>query len=341
MYDRAQDKDVLVIGAGLIGAMIANQLANGGRRVAVVDAQKTAQSATRRAVGIATPYLTPAHLADTTRGVDIITNLALRLVVSPRACRVMHLASTPAATDALAAVCEELKGNRPKLQWIDGAQGAVPAGYTGGLVAHNSVLLDLDVLTGRLLQHPNISMHEDIEIQALDSSHGSLSALAAGYTVRANAIVLATNAYVGMLSPYLSDAVRIVRGVTWSSKPLDHDQQLLEHVLQAIPMPLIIDGARMVMAQTRDWRLRIFAHRPDNQGDPSADIAAFLRAHAPELAAHTEEWRYGVTTITADNVPLIGKLAGEGTVVYAIGAGMYGPAWAPIIAERVQQLVEG
>ena len=107
MVERAPDKDVLVIGAGLIGAMIAQQLANGGRRVAVVDAQKIAQSATRRAIGIATPYLTPAHVADTARGVDIITNLALRLVVSPRACRVMHLATTPAMTEVLSDLCEE------------------------------------------------------------------------------------------------------------------------------------------------------------------------------------------------------------------------------------------
>jgi glycine/D-amino acid oxidase-like deaminating enzyme len=339
MDDRTADIDVLVIGAGLIGAMIANQLANGGRRVAVVDAQKAAQAATRRAVGIATPHPTRAHISDTVHGVDLITNLALQLAVSPRACRVMHVASTPAATDALRAACEELKGNRPKLLW-ETKPGAVPAGYSGGMVVHNSVLLDLDVLTIRLLQHTNITMREDIEIQALDASNSSISALASGYTVRANAIVLATNAYAGILSPYLGDAVRLVRGVTWSSKPLDRDSHLLEHMLQAIPMPLIIDDARLVMAQTRDWRLRIFARDADNQGDPTADIAAFLRAHAPKLAAQTEEWRYGVTSLTSDSTPLIGRLAGAGTVVYALGAGMYGAAWAPIIAERVQALVE-
>ncbi len=339
MDDRTPDKDVLVIGAGLIGAMIANQLANGGRRVAVVDAQKTAQAATRRAVGIATPHLTGDHSADTVRGVDLITNLALRLAVSPRACRVMHLASDPVESDALRAVCEERKGQRPKVLW-ESKPGAVPAGFNGGMVAHNSVLIDLEVLTVRLLQHPNITVHEDIEIQTLDASNGRLRALAAGYTVQANAIVLATNAYAGLLSPYLGDAIHLVRGVTWSSKPLDRDQQLLERVLQAIPMPLIIDDGRLVMAQTRDWRLRIFARSADPQRDPAVDIAAFLHTHAPELAAHTEEWRYGVTSITADNAPLTGRLAGAGAVVYALGAGMYGPAWAPIIAERVQALTE-
>lgn len=341
MDERAPDKDILVIGAGLVGAMIAYQLANGGRRVAVVDAMKAGQSATRRAVGLATPYLSREHVADTVRGVEILSNLALRLAVSARACRVMHLASTPADTGALRATCDELLGNRPTLAWIEGQGSLVPAGYIGGLVAQSSVQIDLDVLTMRLLQHPNITLYEEIEILALNSNPGHLSAIAAGNTVRANAIVLATNAYAGLLSPYLGDAVHMVRGVTWTSKPLDNDQRLLELMLQAIPMPLVIDHGRLVMAQTRDWRLRVYAQQADIRCDPAADITAFLRDHIPELMAHSDDWCCGVTSSTADGAPLVGRLANDTLVLYALGAGLYGPAWAPIMAERVQQLVEG
>ncbi|HEY3290785.1 MAG TPA: FAD-dependent oxidoreductase [Anaerolineae bacterium] len=341
MDDRAPDKDILVIGAGLVGAMIAYQLANGGRHVAVVDAMKAGQSATRRAIGLATPLLSREHIADTTRGVDILTNLAVHLAVSPRACRVMHLASKPADTEALHAMCDALPDNHRALAWIEGPGSLVPAGYTGGLVAQNSVQIDLDVLTLHLLQHPNITLYEDIEILALNANPGHLTAIAAGYSVRANAIVLATNAYAGLLSPYLGDALHLVRSVTWTSKPLDSNQRLLELMLQAVPMPLVIDHGRLVLSQTRDWRLRIYARKSTVRSDPAAAITDYLHEHLPELMAHSEDWCSGVTSTTPDSAPLVGRLANDTLVLYALGAGMNGPAWAPIMAERIQQLVEG
>ncbi len=330
-----------MIGSGLVGATIANHLANAGRRVAIVDALKPAQAGTRRAVGIATPLMTPNYIADTVRGVDGITNLAMRLAVSPRACRVMHLATAPSDTEALQLAAASFKDKRPKVLW-ENKTDAVPTGFSGGMIVHNGVLLDLGLLTNRLLQHPYISVHDNIEIQSLDSSNNRLTALAHGHSICANAIVIATNAYAGSLSPYVGDSVQMARCVTWSSRPLDQNQPLLERMLQVVPLPLIIDDARMLMAPTLDWRLRIFARSIDNKHDPAADITAFLRARLPELTAETDEWRYGVTSITADHAPLVGRLAsaGSGSVVYAVAAGMYGPAWATVMAERVLALVE-
>jgi glycine/D-amino acid oxidase-like deaminating enzyme len=53
----------------------------------------------------------------------------------------------------------------------------------------------------------------------------------------------------------------------------------------------------------------------------------------------SERWLAGTTTVTRDGAPLVGELVGEGKVLYAIGAGMYGPAWAPVIAERIAGLL--
>src|SRR5512141_2288535 len=101
-------REVLFIVAGFIGAMIANQLANTDRRVTVVDAHKVAQGATRRAVGLVTPRLAKEHLQDTTRGVSIVNNLAMGLGVPSKACRVLHLATSPADSLALHELCNSL-----------------------------------------------------------------------------------------------------------------------------------------------------------------------------------------------------------------------------------------
>jgi glycine/D-amino acid oxidase-like deaminating enzyme len=337
---RERESQVLVVGAGLIGATIAHQLATRGQRVAVVDAQKAADGATKRALGLATPHLSPEHVADTVRGVDALSALAMQLRVPARAVRVLHLASKPADTDALREVYQTLRGGRPRLIW-ESRPDAIPAGYSGGIVAHNSILLDIPALVVQLLQHPRITLRENAEVQALEGQGGVLTALAQGYTVRARAIVLATNAYAGLLSPYLADAVQVVRGAVWTSRPLNREAVIMERVLRAVPMPLLIDRTHLSVAQTLDSRLRINAWHWDHQTDydPGQDIQRFLRAQLPELLDYTEAWQTGVMTVTRDSAPLVGKLAGNGTVLYALGAGMYGPAWAPIIAERIAQML--
>jgi glycine/D-amino acid oxidase-like deaminating enzyme len=337
------DADILVIGAGLVGACIANRLAGDGLRVAVVDAGGIGQGATRRAAGLATPRLTSEHLADTARGTDAITNMALRLGVVPRACRVLHLTSKPADVDALRERLDALNGAtaNPKLTW-ETEPGLVPEGFGGGILVHQSALIDPVALTTKLLQHSNIAVQENVEIQSLEWHGATLTALSQDHTIRASAAVLATNAYAGTLSPYLADAVDVVRGIMWSSHPLERESVLLERMLHVAPMPLVIDRAHLLVTQTVDWRLRINAWHWDNHNndDPAEDVQRFLRAHLPELLEYTEEWRSGTTTVTHDGAPLVGRLAGEGRVFYALGAGMFGPAWAPIMAEQVAELVK-
>jgi glycine/D-amino acid oxidase-like deaminating enzyme len=334
-----KNREVLVIGAGLIGALIANKLANTDRRVTVVDAHRVAQGATRRAIGLVTPRLTQEHLQSTTRGVDSISTLAMSLGVPSRSSRVLHLASTPAGALALHEFCSALNSTKPKLTW-ETKLGLVPVGYDSGIIAYNSLLLDAEMLTTRLLRHVGIKVYEDIEIQKLEYHEGRLSALAHGHTVRTDAVVLATNAYAGMLSPYLADAIHVVRTVTWSSRPIKVEDELMARVLQVIPIPLVIDHAHMMVAQNLDGRLRVSAWSWDSQpDDPGSAIRLFLRTHLPELLDHTEEWRSGAMAITQDGAPLVGKMAGDGAVLYALGAGADGAAWAPLMADHIVQLL--
>ena len=126
-----QEDNVLVIGAGLVGAMVAYHLASHGRRVVVLEAQKIAQGATRRAIGLATPQLSTdsVRVSDTLHGVDAITRLAMHLKVPARSCRVLHLASKSADSDTLHALCEQFSSGRPRLTW-ETRQNLIPQGYS-------------------------------------------------------------------------------------------------------------------------------------------------------------------------------------------------------------------
>jgi glycine/D-amino acid oxidase-like deaminating enzyme len=89
------------------------------------------------------------------------------------------------------------------------------------------VLFDIAGLTKKLLEHPRIIVRENAEVQALEHRGARVLVLAQGYTLQCAALVLATNADGGLLSPYLADAAQAAHGYTWLSRPLS-DQPDLE-----------------------------------------------------------------------------------------------------------------
>ena len=327
--------------------MIAANLAEQGAQVSVIDALHVAGGATRRALGLATPSLNPAHVKETAQGVQRLTHLATQHGVLPQACRVLHVASTPARADALRLNGLSLSGTQFK--W-ETSPSLVPSGFGGGLSVNGSAVLDIGMLTTKLLQHRGITVHTGIEVNQLEFHEGRMMALAAGYTIRASSVVLATNAYCGLLSPYLADSVQFARGVLWTSRmieanPISEDDDADDVV--PIQMPLIADNGKLTVVPGTDDRVRLAAWQWDESlgsaptSDPTDDVQQFLSQHLPHLAQHTELWQNSVTTMTHDGAPLVGKLDGEGRVFYAVGLGLYGLAWGPVVAERMTELVAG
>ena len=341
-----RDTEVLVIGAGLIGAVIAAKLAENGLAVAVVDAQSVGGGATRRALGLVMPSLHPAHRRDTARGVELLASLARQHNLKPRPVNTLHVASQPADADALRGLADELRADGLDAHW-EMDPSIVPGTFGGGLSVADSIQVDLALLTMRLLQRSGVVVKQNLEIQSLERSAGGLVALAPGYSIRASSIVLATNAYTGLLSPYLGDAVTVARGAIWRSRPQ-------ARALPCLEAPVVVDGGRVVALQTADMRLHVAAWywdgRPD--GDPAQEAHSYLDAHMPDLLTETEAWLSSTTIASRDGGPLVGVLSGgqqsasgngaansvTDGVYYALAGGPFGPAWAPIIAEQVASL---
>lgn len=327
--------DVLVIGAGVTGAVIAATLADAGMKVAVMEALSVGGGATRRALGIATLDPRDAHVADTARGLNLLKQLAQRCGVLLQSTPALHLVTSPEREAALRQVAGA--HNDSHLEWITDTS-RLPQGFAGGLLAHDSTLVDLDLLLMRLLQHPNILVQQQVEAFDLQFNRDNTMVLGRGYTVHAPRVVLATNAYAGLLSPYLSESVRIVRGMVFTSHPLNDngsgDQSSSLHTL-----PMVVNDASLMLTPAREGRIKAAAWMWDgNDADPYFLLRAFLRRLDGDLSQQAAQWNAGVTTVTDDGAPLVGKLAGEGNVMYALGLGPFGLAWAPIVAERIAAL---
>lgn len=332
--------DVLVIGAGYTGAMVAAHLAAQGAHVAIVDAQAVGDGATRRAIGLATPSLSLQHLAETMRGLNALTYMADQHGVIPVICNVLHVAGHMLGNDQLRQQFLQLqKADAARFAWETSIE-VVPKGFGAAISVAHSLQINLEFLTVKLLQHPNISVYPNVEITQLRHENGIMHALAEGYTLRAESVVLATNAYSGSLSSYLAESVRFARGTIWTSRPLEEES----YDAGLYAWPVIVDGGRLLVARGNDSRLRIAAwnmddRSPGNDRDPGQAIRRFLDQQASDLLSETERWQSGVTTYTADGAPLVDRLDMDGRVFYATAAGLYGLAWGPIIAEKVTDLI--
>ncbi len=327
--------DVLVIGAGLTGAVIAAQLADRNARVGIVDAQRVGQAATRRALGLATISPHMAHIRETKYGLERLKRLAAQHGALLQSCSVIHLATTRERERALQQLAEAVPD--AGLEWTT-QRDLLPSGFAGGLLAHDSALVDVDLLLVRLLRHPNIAIRQYAEVFRLESAGEVTYALCKDLTITAYCVILATNVYVGLLSPYLADSVRGARGAIWSSQP-PQAAGAPAHLYAG--MPLLFDDARLALMPGKDGKLHGAAwlwHERDADKDPSEELRRFLKRFGLGKPEQTSQWSTGVTTTTDDGAPRVGRLDVEGNMLYALGLGAYGLAWAPVVAERIAAL---
>ena len=326
--------DILVIGAGFAGAMIAAHLAERNVRVGIVDAQRIGQGATRRALRLATLSPHPAHLHETKRGLEQLRRIAEQHGALLQSCSVVHLATTPERREALQRLAEV--NTDAGIEWVDQLD-ALPADLDSGLLVHDSALVDVDRLMVRLLRHPNITVRQHTQVLKLESHHDMTYVLCKGYTLSALCVVLATNAYVGLLSPYLADSVRAARGAVWTSRPLRDGATGPLH----LPMPLIFDDGRLTLMPGGDSQAQAAAwlwHEHEAGKDPTDELRRFLKRFGLGKPEQTSQWTAGVMTVTDDGAPRVGRLNADGTVLYALGLGPYGLAWSAITAAKTAEL---
>jgi len=347
---RSDACDVVVVGAGLVGASVAARLTREGFDTAILEARRVAGGASGRSAGMVLTGL-PAHYswaasvygrrqayqlwALTTGGRDRLVEGAKRLRVPVERSGSLALAIDEEEADML--------WESAKLLREDGFDASfsltdpLDRGFRGALVRPGDAMVDAAALTQALLVDDDVVVHEGTEVHALEPAGDDIRVWAHGRTVLCSAVVLAVNGYGALIHPYLAESIAPVQGHVFALKvsgQVIHDQPCTfahgKHFLRPLP-----DGRVLIGGWDREGTSR-------GRGNPGDRIAASLSRHFPEADLSRLDHRTEVMGFTPDGLPLLGRVPGLPRVYFAVGFAGRGLSWAFVAAEQlVDAMVNG
>jgi glycine/D-amino acid oxidase-like deaminating enzyme len=340
--------DTVVVGAGLTGALVAHHLAEASQSVAVLEAKRAPGSPATRGPGVAflgtpEPYATlQTRLgADqgrqvwklTRRNLDMLTTILEK--VHQQATPVGSLRITDDATEA--ALLQEssilLRQDLYAAEMDDdvgfanevGKTNLTDYGYQAGLRTAEDLTFEPEALTAALLDHANITVEYETEVQAIRQAQrpadaAMLSIWARKHYLHAKNVILASGAHAARLCPSLAGII----------SPLSM-QAIDLHTEAALPTPLIINRGQVVVeAHAEHWRMIGWSSAGKDAMPIIADVAQQLCPDAPVVGRHS--WW---AAQSADELPVVGPAPDMPNVYVVNGLGPFGWSWVCVAVDRL------
>ena len=340
---RRDAHDVIVVGAGLVGAAVAARLTEEGLDTAIFEARYVTGGATGRSLGVAFLGLAGHYSwavsvygrqqareiwALTAGGRGRLVEAAARLAVP-----VQRTGSIALAVDEEEA---DLLWESVNLLREDGYQASfsltdpLGRGFEGALRRPGDATVDTAALTRALLKGVGVVVHEGAEVYALEPVGDRIRVWAHGRDAVCRFVVLAINGYAALIDPYLSERVKPVPSLVFSTDPLSDP---------ILDQPCTVDHGRATIRSLPDGRLLVGLQRrpgfPTDAGPVDDPTMQVVLGHLPELQLRSGDSWSEMTGVTPDGLPLLGSLPGMPQVYFAVGFNGRGLSWAFVAAERL------
>lgn len=349
--------DVVVVGAGIVGAAVAARLARQGMRVAVLEAQQVAGGATGRSAGLLLTGM-PGHYRwavqsfgrETARalwelsveGRERLMETAAHLGVQVERTGSLALAVTEEETEALRASAELLQEDGFDARF--GKSDPLRRGFLAALEHPDDGVVDAADLTRALLASAPIAVHTGTEVQALEAEGSGIRVWAYQRTVRCGAVVLATGGYAPTLEPALSRWVNpghaLGIAARWDEGRDEPPPTLPCYADYGYEYARPLSDGRLLLGA---WRYPRRPSSSESSADPDTalreGLSRFARRYFPAVEGNVLHRRSGVIGCTPDGVPVVGSLPHLPGVYFALGLGGWGLCWAFIAAERVAEMM--
>lgn len=349
---------VLIIGAGIIGAAIADALATRGAKVTVLDMRGPGRGASFASAGILAPHVESHHdsrfLDLATRSLDMYD--AVVSDVTARSGRRVEYARTGTLEVALdEADLGRLENARPRLQragiahrWLSAGdlrsfEPSVSGAALGALLIEPHGFVGVGSFIAALVQSARVSgasFETPVEAVEVDPHHDSVEVRTGQSRYSADAVVIAAGTWSGR--------VRIRNVARLDVHPVRG--QLLHLNWTAGQLPgRVVWGPRCYTVPWSDRSLLAGATVEDAGFDERSTVSGIqelttaVNEMLPEArTASLQDVRVGLRPASADELPIIGPLPSSPRVVVATGHYRNGVLLAPVTAAIVRDyLVDG
>jgi len=334
--------DVVVIGAGLAGALVARRLAEASLTVVTLESRDTPGGLANHGAGLALlgtphPYVTlqqqlgegAAREAWTLtrdnlkRLTDTLKKLgqpfehvgSFRPTHSSTQARLLQQSVTQLQQDGFKVDLEE----------------ATEQGYVVAMRTQDDVAFDPTALIEALLDHPNITLETGTEVQAIKlreaSSDGKaplLSIWARKHYIWTSKVVIAGGAHAVQLSQTMRDVISPIHIHT-----IDFQQA------SPLSTPLVLNEGHISVQTDGDrWRMVGWPTMAQNALTMLVEATQQLCPDAPVTARHS-----GWVAQSADSLPVVGSLPDLPGSYIINGLGPWGTSWAFVAVDALIELM--
>jgi glycine/D-amino acid oxidase-like deaminating enzyme len=328
--------DVVVVGAGFTGALVASTLAAEGMQVVVLEAMPTLGGGVQRHPGLVL-LGTPAPLdalideigADKAHTLWELTSdnlvrleiLLERTGVASTKPGTLRLATEPDQSESFRATADHLRTYGYDVSVEDGQQ------YEGmvALDTQDDIVFDPQDLIAHLLDHEKITLALGAEVYAIrERPNGTTAVWAHNQYLWADKVVLAQGIHATRLNKQLA---AVLQPLTAHTITFDHAQDL--------ERPLILDTGHICFLPYQDrgyltgWDLE------------ASGLVGRLSNVAQQLCPEAIVEERFTTRIagTADHLPVVGRVSELPSVTFINGLGPFGLNLAVVAAEELTALI--
>jgi len=346
---------VVVVGAGVIGAAVAEALSVGGAEVTVLDMRSPGRGASQASAGVLAPY-TEAHgntpLLDLcARSLDMFDTFIAG--VRERSGRAIEYARTGTLEVALsAAEAEHLLNAKAWLdttgvqsEWltpdaIRARESAVSPAAVGALFIPTHGFIQVPALVTALVQSARVSgavFESPVEAVDVQPRTAGVDVRAGARTYRADHVVISAGSW--------SRRVRVQGMPALPVRPI-RGQLLHLQWTNGAPPARVVWGSECYTVPWTDGTLLVGATVEDVGFDETSTVAgvqalsAAVAALLPDARnATVREIRVGLRPATGDGLPIIGPVRSAPNVTIATGHYRNGILLAPLTASLVRRYV--
>lgn len=347
-----QSVKTLIIGAGIIGSYLALRL----NADLVLDARHVAGGASGRnggllLTGIANSYTaackaygrerTKALWSATIRNRELMIEWATRLGTPVRRCGSFIFGYSEAEQAELAQAVELMHEDGFEATWLE--QDPFKRGFYGAIHNPNDGSIQPALLTAALLNASGARVETACEVYSAESHDNGVLVQSRNGAFLAQQVIIATNAWTGLLLPEFADLIVPARGQVLASAPTD----------MIFPHAAYCDYGFIYFQQTAEGRLVLggFRNHAFEQEHTFADTTTpliqtkldlFLHRHFPELRDVPIERRWsGTMGFTRDHLPLIGTLPRDERIACAVGFSGHGLGMGMVVCEELISVLNG